>query len=54
MKKLLNNKDGLMKALGVTVTLAGIGISIVQKQLDDKKLQETINREVKRQLKNMK
>jgi hypothetical protein len=39
------------KILGVVVTIAGVGISMLQKKIDDDKLQEIVKKEVENQLK---
>lgn len=44
------NKDKTIKIIGTVVTLVGFGISIIQKQLDDKNLEEKVRLEVERQL----
>lgn len=44
------NKDKTIKIIGTVVTLVGFGISIIQKQLDDKNLEEKVRKEVERQL----
>ncbi len=49
MKNLLKNEKAV-KAIGVTVTLIGFGITMIQKQLDNKKLEDLVAEEVDRRL----
>ena len=44
------SNEKTVKIIGTVVTLVGFGISIIQKQLDDKKLEEMVRKEVQRQL----
>lgn len=44
------DKDKAIKIVGTVVTLIGFGISVIQKQLDDKKLESIVQKEVQRQL----
>ena len=44
------NNEKTVKIIGTVVTLVGFGISIIQKQLDDKKLEEMVRKEVQRHL----
>lgn len=45
------NKDKTIKMVGTIVTLVGVGINIIQKQLDKKTLEDIVQKEVQRQLK---
>lgn len=44
------NKDKTLKIVGTVVTLVGFGITFIQKQLDDRKLEDLVKKEVQRQL----
>lgn len=46
------NKDKTIKLIGTAISLVGFGISLLQKQLDDRKLQDLIKKEVQKQLEN--
>jgi len=45
------NKKKAIKMLGLIVTAVGFGLELVQRQLDDDKLQNMIEKEVQKQLK---
>lgn len=45
------NKDKTIKMVGTIVTLVGVGISLIQKQLDKKNLEDIVQKEVQKQLK---
>lgn len=46
----MNDNKKMVKIIGVACTVIGMGITLIQKQLDDRKLEETIKNEVSRQL----
>ena len=48
------NKDKTIKGVGLAITLIGFGISIIQKQLEDKKLEDIVRKEVQKQLEQLK
>lgn len=47
---IMMNKDKSMKYVGLACTLIGFGLTMVQKQLDDKKLQEIVDETVQKKL----
>lgn len=46
------NKEKTIKLVGMVITIIGFGIGIVQKQLDDKKLEDLVQKEIQKQLSN--
>lgn len=46
----MNDNKKMVKLIGVACTVIGFGITMIQKQLDDKKFEEAIKEEVSRQL----
>lgn len=44
------NQDKVIKIVGTVITIVGFGISIIQKQLDDKKLEDLVAKQVQKQL----
>lgn len=46
------NTDKTLKLIGVACSIIGVGISLIQKQLDNKNLQDLVNREIQKQLNN--
>ena len=50
MKNLFKNTETI-KLVGIICTVIGCGITIIQDQIKDKEMEQTISEEVKRQLK---
>lgn len=46
------NNEKILKVAGMVCTVVGLGLTIVQKQLEDKKLAKLVADEVQRQLGN--
>lgn len=44
------DKNKAIKIVGTVVTIVGFGITFIQKQLDDKKLEELVKKEIQKQL----